>query len=327
MDYQNWRELIINDWAAGQRIDVFLSRRFSKFSRASIVRHIHAKEIICVGRSVKPSSLLLLGDVLRLYVPGLAPPGPPPDLPPIIYEDDALFVVNKPSGMLVHPSGDKFVWTVIVLFKMKYTEHCLDLAHRLDRETSGTLIITKNKKTNSFIKIQLEKRNMNKVYKAIVRGIPDWDEHDLSAPIAENSGAELRIRRVVHESGAPSRTSFRVLKRMNQHSLIECTLYTGRTHQIRVHLEHLGFPILGDKIYGQPDSTFLNYLKEGVTPSLRAATAFPRHALHATSITYMHPSGVRKTVVAPMPEDMSAVVRGGDPVWPSPLLNDEDRRK
>ena len=168
---------------------------------------------------------------------------------------------------------------------------------------------------------------MNKTYKAIVKGVPEWEERDLSAPIAENSGAELRIRRVVHESGAPSRTTFRVLKRMNEHSLIECTLHTGRTHQIRVHLEHLGFPILGDKIYGQPDSTFLQYLKEGVTPSLREATGFPRHALHATSITFIHPNGVQKTVHAPLPEDMSAIVDGKKPSWPDPLLNNKDRSK
>jgi 23S rRNA pseudouridine1911/1915/1917 synthase len=207
---------------------------------------------------------------------------------------------------------------------MNYTEQCLDLAHRLDRETSGTLIITRNKKSNSFIKIQLEKRNMNKVYKAIVRGNPDWDELDLSAPIAENSGGELRIRRVIDEAGAPSRTTFRVLKHMKEHSLIECTLHTGRTHQIRVHLEHLGYPILGDKIYGQPDRTFLNYLRKGITPSLREETCFPRHALHAYSITFMHPNGVQKTVVAPLPDDMSEIVNGREPSWPSPLLNDED---
>ena len=85
-----------------------------------------------------------------------APPGPPPPIPDIVFEDSDILVVNKPSGMLVHPSGDTFTWTVITLCKMKYTEHCLDLAHRLDRETSGTLIITKNKKSNAFMKKQLE---------------------------------------------------------------------------------------------------------------------------------------------------------------------------
>ena len=111
-----------------------------------------SNEIVCVGRSIKPSSLLFLGDVLRIFIPGLAPPGPPPPIPDVVFEDSDLLVVNKPSGMLVHPSGDLFTWTVITLCKMKYSEHCLDLAHRLDRETSGTLIITKNKKSNAFMK-------------------------------------------------------------------------------------------------------------------------------------------------------------------------------
>lgn len=325
MDYQNWRELIIRDWGAGQRVDVFLSRRFSKFSRSSIVRYIRSREIVCVGRSIKPSSLLLLGDILRIYVPGLAPPGPPPPIPDIIFEDDDILVVNKPSGMLVHPSGDTFRWTVIVLCKMRYPEHCLDLVHRIDRETSGTLVITKNKKSNSFIKKQLEKRSMNKVYKAIVHGVPDWDEYDLCAPIMEHPNAQLRIRRTVHPDGAYSRTTFRVLKRLESYSLIECILHTGRTHQIRVHLEHLGFPILGDKIYGQPDSIFINYLLDGITDPLRIATGFPRHSLHAYSVSFVHPNGVQMTVEAPLPEDMQNVINGIEPSWPS--LNNKDRSK
>ena len=204
MEYQNWRELKIDEWGAGQRIDVFLSRRFSKFSRSSIVKYIRSKEIICMGRIVKPSSLLFLGDILRIYIPGLAPPGPPPSLPEILFEDNDLFVVNKPSGMLVHPSGDSFVWTVITLFKMSYTEHCLDLSHRLDRETSGTLIISKNKETNKFMKKQLEKRNLNKVYNAIVHGSPSWNEYELSAPILEDPSAKLRLRRKIDANGAAS---------------------------------------------------------------------------------------------------------------------------
>jgi len=315
MEYQNWRELTIDEWGAGQRIDVFLSRRFSKYSRSLIVKYIRSKEIICMGRTVKPSSLLFLGDVLRIYVPGLAPSGPPPPIPAIVFEDEDLFVVNKPSGMLVHPSGDNFVWTVITLFKMKYPEHCLDLAHRLDRETSGTLIITKNKKTNSYMKKQLEKRNINKKYKAIVHGNPSWEECDVSAPILENPGFLLRLRRTVDDAGAPSRTSFRVLKSLQDHALVECTLHTGRTHQIRVHLEHIQHPILGDKIYGQPDSTFINYLQKGVTLELCQQTRFPRHALHAFRVEFTKPNGVQISVEAPLPSDMQSVVDGVTPQW------------
>ena len=323
MDYQNWRELIVDDGMAGQRIDMFLSRRFSKYSRSSIVRYIQSKEIICVGRSIKPSSLLKFGDVIRIYVPGLAPSGAPPPLPDILYEDDELFVVNKPAGMLVHPSGDEFSWTVIVLFKNIYTEHCLDLAHRLDKETSGTLIITKNKETNAFVKKKLEERDMNKVYKAIVHGHPSWEEYDLSAPIMEHPDAELRLRRTVHEDGLPSRTTFRVLKRMKAHSLIECILHTGRTHQIRVHLAHLGYPILGDKIYGQPDSIFIDYLNNGVSPSLRSATGFPRHALHAYSINFSLSNGVQRMVEAPLPQDMQDIIDGQEPSWLESSIDNE----
>ena len=166
---------------------------------------------------------------------------------------------------------------------------------------------------------------MNKVYKAIINGVPDWDEFDLNAPIMEHPDAELRLRRTIHQDGAPSRTTFRVLQRLENRSLIECTLHTGRTHQIRVHLEHLGFPILGDKIYGQPDDTFLGYLRNGVTDSLRKKTKFPRHALHAFSVSFLHPNGVRKRVEAPLPSDMQHVIDGFEPSWPS--LNNENRSK
>ena len=102
---------------------------------------------------------------------------------------------------------------------------------------------------------------------------------------------------------------------MEAHSLIECTLHTGRTHQIRVHLAHLGFPILGDKIYGQPDSIFIDYLNHGITPALREATGFPRHALHAFSICFSLSNGVQKRVEAPLPNDMQEIVDGQSPHW------------
>ena len=315
MDYPKYRQLIIDEWGAGQRIDAFLSRRFSKLSRSSIARFILSREVLCIGRVLKPSSILSCGDVLQIFIPGLAPSCPPPPLPPILFENSELFVVSKPSGMLVHPSGDDFVWSVITLFKINYPEQRLDLVHRLDRETSGTLIITKNKNTNSYLKKQLEKRNINKVYHAIVKGDPDWDSYDLHAPIDAHPTAELRLRRAVQQDGAPSHTTFYILKRMGEYSLVKCQLHSGRTHQIRVHLEYLGYPILGDKIYGQTDQVFLSYLEKGITQHLKDKLLFSRQCLHAAEISFKTANGDTLTVTSPTPSDMQSIIDGQSPFW------------
>ena len=315
MDYPKFRELIIDEWGAGQRLDVFLSRRFSKFSRSSIARFVSSNHVSSPMRNLKPSSLLSFGDVLHIYIPGLAPSGPPPPHPPILFEDSDILVVNKPSGMLVHPSGDEFVWTIISVLRLYRKEQCLDLVHRLDRDTSGTLVITKNKESNAYLKKELQKRNINKVYHAISRGSPPWEVKDLRAPIAEHPTAKLRLRRTVLPSGLPSHTSFRVLQRLDNYSLIECLLHTGRTHQIRVHLEYLGYPILGDKIYGQKDDIFLEHLHQGATKRVREIVSFSRHCLHAAKITFNHPKKGLLTIGSPLPEDMQSILNGVQPTW------------
>ncbi|MEC7985204.1 MAG: RluA family pseudouridine synthase [Myxococcota bacterium] len=311
----SWRELIIDEKGAGQRIDVFLSRRFSKYSRSFISKSISLGEIRCPNRNIKPSSILYMGQVIQIFIPGLAPTEPPPPLPEILFEDDDLLVVNKPAGMLVHPAGDTFVWALIGLFKDARPKHCLDLVHRLDRDTSGTLLLTKNKKSNSIMKKQLQEGNINKVYQALVIGTPNWKHYDLHAPIDISPNSSIRLRRAVVENSYPSHTTFRVLQCLDNLSLVECVLHTGRTHQIRVHLEHLGYPILGDKIYGQDDRYFLQYLKKGLSQELCDRFRFPRHALHAARLQIKHPDGSTRVFESPLPSDMENIITGGAPSW------------
>ena len=311
MDDGFWRSLIVEADAAGWRVDYYLSRRFPRYSRTQIASYIRSAHVVSEWRKLKSASILQEGEPLRLFVPGLAPSGPPPEPPPIVYEDDELIVVNKPSGMLVHPAGAAFVWALIGLIRDLYPNDDVDLVHRLDRETSGAVIVSKNKATNARLKVALQNRQVHKVYRAIVRGVPAWDSYDLHAPIDIDPNSELRIRRCVKTGGQDSHTTFRVLKRFEALSLVECILHTGRTHQIRVHLEHLGFPILGDKLYGQADSVFIDYMEKGYSPELMKQLHFPRQALHAYTIDFPQPDMSRQVVQIPLWSDMMTVLEHG----------------
>ena len=296
-------------------MDAFLAKRFPSYSRTQIVQFIRNGQVLSESRKLKPSTILNMNERLRLFVPGLVPTTPPPPLPEIVYEDHRLIVVNKPSGMLVHPAGDLFVWALIGLVKDARPSDTLDLVHRIDRETSGVVLISKDKEANAFLKTKLANREVQKYYHAIVRGVPEWEFMDIKKPIAINEYSEVRLRRHVQDGGQFCHTTATVLQRMGEYSLVECALHTGRTHQIRVHMEHVGYPLLGDKLYGQPDWVFLDYLEHRVTDRMRAAVRFPRHCLHAAIVRFPHPDGGHKKVRAPLPSDMAEIVSGAEPRW------------
>ena len=313
-----WRGLVVEKRDAGRRLDAFLSLRFQAFSRSEFSRHIIEGLVRSESREVKPSTRIAEGERLRIYVPGLAPTTPQPPLPAILYEDERLIVADKPAGMLVHPAGERFVWSLVGLFRSAYPDHRIDLVHRLDRDTSGAILLSKDTGANAFMKDLFFRREVGKTYLAITRGCPRWDSAEADGPIGASETSEIRLRKAVVPGGLPARTSVRTLRRMDGLALVECVLHTGRTHQIRVHLEHLGHPILGDKIYGQPDAVFLACIEEGADAEQRAVLRFPRHALHSRSLRFQHPAGGRRMVTAPLPADMQHLVDGGMPAWPSP---------
>lgn len=310
-----WRDVIVRERAAGRRVDAFLARRFPSYSRSQIVRYIQEGKVRSLLRKLKPSTTLILGEVLRLYMPGLVPSGPPPAVPEILFEDEQLLVVQKPPGMLVHPAGDQFVWALIGLVRAVRPNDEVDLVHRIDRETSGALLLTKKKSLNSSLKKQLIKRGMHKTYLALVYGSPGWEQIDIEQPIGHLEKSEIRLRRGVVEGGQYCRTGVKVLNRGPLFSLVECTLYTGRTHQIRVHMEHVGHPLVGDKLYGHPDEVFLNYLEQGVTQELRERIRFPRHCLHSHTIAFMDISGEYRKFKAPVFADMANLMESKQLGW------------
>ena len=209
--------------------------------------------------------------------------------------------------MLVHPAGDQFVYAVIGLAKAARPNYRVDLVHRLDRDTSGVLVMTKNLDTNRMLKQVLKDRDVEKEYVAVTRGVPDWDDFDVIAPIG-SANAEVLLRKAVVEDGQYAHTTFTVEQRLDGLALVSCQLHTGRNHQIRVHLEHLGFPIYGDLLYGQPDWVFIRAWEQGIDDKIREATEFPRQALHCRRMVIPHPNGDELELVASIPSDISMLI-------------------
>jgi RluA family pseudouridine synthase len=313
-----FRPLRVAPEHAGWRLDAYLSARFASWSRAAVQRAIKAGEVESDRRRLKPSSLLEGGELLRLYMKGLAPDGPAPPLPPILYEDERLLVLNKPPRLLCHPAGDKYAYAVIGLARDARPDHRVDLCHRLDRDTSGILVLSKDLAANAAVKHALKHRDeaLAKTYQALCWGEPAEDRAELRGPIGEATGSQIRLRRGVHPEGQPAWTSVEVLARRGALSLVACRLHTGRTHQIRVHLEAWGHAIVGDRIYGQPDEVFLEWNERGATPMVRAAARFPRQCLHAWRMRLPHPDGPMLELEAPLPDDMQGVLAGAPVVWP-----------
>lgn len=318
----------VDDRSAGWRVDRYLAARFPSCSRNQVRDYLREGLVMreesarSTGdaprlRPLKPSSILNPGDRLRIYVPGLAPDQPPPPLPPVLHEDDRVIVFNKPAGLLVHPAGERFVWALIGLARLAWPDVHLDLVHRLDRDTSGTIVMTKDIQANAFLKKRLH-THFQKAYQAIVRGVIPWDERLIDAPLGHAPGSAVRIRRGVVADGSPARTHVRVQARLDGLTLVYCRLLTGRTHQIRAHLEHVGHPILGDRLYGQPDEVFVHQLEHGTDAFVRERVGFPRLALHACYVAFPHPDGHDLRVRAPLPAELRAVVEGARPAWPNP---------
>ncbi len=303
----------------GMRLDRFLARRFADRSRAWWVDGIR-RGLVRDGREValRPSFRVRAGQELRVYLPGIAPTGEPPPLPPILHEDPRVVVFDKPPGLLAHPAGTDFVWALVSLAKARWPDRRVDLVHRLDRDTSGCLVVTKDEEANRFLKEAVAARGVHKEYEALVRGEIPWDRRHLRAPIGPAEGP-IRIQMAARPDGQPAHTEVHVLRRSPRLTWVRCLLHTGRTHQIRVHLAHAGFPLLGDRLYGVPPEVFLHALEHGADAWVCARTGAPHHALHARMVRFPHPDGGVVEVASPPPDrfvrwwDAAQSHRGADP--------------
>jgi 23S rRNA pseudouridine1911/1915/1917 synthase len=221
----------------------------------------------------------------------------------VLFSDDQVMVIDKPAGLLAHPTGTRFAWSAVGLAKARWPGEPVDLVHRLDRDTSGVLMLTRDPDANRFLKAAIKEGRVHKEYEAITRGRVSWDTQRLTGPIGPADGV-IRIQMAVRDDGLKARTDVSVIARSETLTHVRCLLHTGRTHQIRVHLDHAGFPLLGDRMYGVPPEVFLRTLEHGADREVVESAGAPRQALHARRVRFPHPSGGEVMVEAPLAADM-----------------------
>jgi 23S rRNA pseudouridine1911/1915/1917 synthase len=296
--------LTIEHTLPSERLDTFLRGKFPAVSRGAIQRLIEEGHIKVNGRMVKPTHTPHAGEQVEVHWPEARPAEAQPEEIPldILYEDEALLVLNKPPGLVVHPAAGHEEHTLVNAL----LHHCAGklsgiggvarpgIVHRLDKETSGCLVVAKNDETHLALSAQFATRKVEKVYQAILCGELPRDQGQIRAAIARHPSHRKRMA-VDDDAGREARTSYRVLERLRGATLVEALLHTGRTHQIRVHFQFLGFPLVGDATYGNRQNQRL--------ADLTGYTA-PRQMLHAGQLAFTHPrTGKRVAFEAPRPED------------------------
>ena len=294
-----------------ERLDTYLRRKFPAASRGAIQRLIDEGHIRVNGQPTKPTHTPRAGEVVQVEWPEARPAEAlPEDIPlDILFEDKSLLVLNKPAGLVVHPAAGHEEHTLVNAL----LHHCAGglsgiggvarpgIVHRLDKETSGCLVVAKNDETHIALSEQFAGRTVEKIYLAIVCGMLPRDEGNIRAAIARHP--THRKRMAVHDetSGRAAHTGYRVIERLNEATLVEAHLHTGRTHQIRVHFQHLGFPVAGDATYGARQ-----------TKKLAELTRYeaPRVLLHAHKLAFVHPrTGKKLKCAAPWPADFEEALK------------------
>jgi 23S rRNA pseudouridine1911/1915/1917 synthase len=277
---------------AGLRIDQFVVTQLPALSRARVQALLKSGHITLNGGKAKTSARLRAGDLVRVVEPPpMSAAAEAQNIPlEVLFEDDDLIVINKPAGLVVHPGAGNRDGTLVNAL----LHHCQELSgaggldrpgivHRLDKDTTGCLVAAKNDAAHRSLVRQFAGRAVSKIYLALVSGRFAKASGEVNAPIGRHP--LNRKKMAVVERGRPARTGWHVLRQLPCGSLVECTLHTGRTHQIRVHLKHLGHPVLGDDVYGK-------------------RADFPRQMLHAWKLAFAHPrTGESLNFQSPIPPD------------------------
>ena len=293
----------------GQRVDVVIAETFKEFSRSHLQKLIKEGAVKVNGKEIKPKLILQGGEVIEIFAketPKLKDKAESIELD-IIHQDQDLLVVNKSSGLVVHPGAGNPSGTLVnglLNFdsSLSYLPRA-GIVHRLDKDTSGLMVVSRNEKTYLNLIDQLKERTVTRKYTALVVGEPSLSGV-IDKPIGRHP--KFRTKQAVVKSGKEAISRFKKVKSLKGYSLLEVSLETGRTHQIRVHLSYLGFPIVGDNTYGGRRK----YVK-GTSENLRSKiNQFKRQALHASSLTFIHPSTKEVlTFDSELPDDMKQLIR------------------
>jgi len=301
-----------------KRLDLYLRDRLPDYSRAALQKVIKGGGALVNARGAKSSTLLRAGDVVEVTLPRTAPDEAlPEDIPlDVVYEDPWFLAVNKQAGLIVHPARGHWTGTLInaLVFHAQQTAGTLSagtdpwrpgIIHRLDRDTTGLILIAKTDEAHWRLAGQFERRTIKKTYMAIVHGTPPLDCDLIDAPLAVHP--KIREKYAVRpDIGKPAQTVYTVRERFAGFTLLELAPKTGRTHQLRVHCAHAGFPIVGDTMYGgQPVS------ERDISGQAGAPTVplLERQGLHARRLQFVHPAQFHRMVLeAPLPPDMEHIL-------------------
>ncbi len=286
----------------GERLDVFLARQEIGVSRAHVQKLILEGHVWVNGSFCKPNCRLKGGESVRVFLPEPEAISVEPEQIPldILYEDEDIIVVNKARGMVVHPAAGVCHGTLVNALLY----HCKDLSgingkirpgivHRLDKDTSGVMVAAKNDRAHLNLAEQIGTKTAHRNYLAIVHGNIREEKGIIKGDIGRHP-VDRKKMAVVRENGKPAVTEFYVLQRFGDYTLVKCSLQTGRTHQIRVHMAYIGHPLAGDPKYG---------------PRKKAPFAIEGQALHSASLSFVHPgTGKNMRFEAPLPEDMEKIL-------------------
>jgi 23S rRNA pseudouridine1911/1915/1917 synthase len=286
----------------GLRLDRFIQSKLPWRSRTSVQRAIETGRVLIDGVPGRVNRRVHPGQSIRIVVP------PPPDgtirhheIPlDIVYEDRFLLAINKQPGFIVHPVGKHLYNTVINVLHHRYrrmddpaNDVVPNLVHRIDKDTSGLLLVAKDESVRAAMSMQFERKEVEKEYLAIVSGEVAADSGTIEAPLGKDPRANMKVKMAVVEGGLPSRTDFAVEARLGAATLLRLRPKTGRTHQIRVHCASIGHPLLSDALYGNGTG----------------GDVISRQALHAERVTFAHPvTGERTTIAAPLAADFVAAI-------------------
>jgi 23S rRNA pseudouridine1911/1915/1917 synthase len=299
---------------AGMRIDRLLAEHFPEHTRSRFQKLCRDGHVTARGKRVRSAYRVLLDDDIRVRVPAPEPSHlVPENIPiPVVYEDDDLLVVDKPAGLVVHPAVGNATGTLVhaLLFRDVQLAAGGDairpgIVHRLDKDTSGLLVVAKNERAHVGLAAALRDRNMRREYVALVWGRVAADSGRIEGAIGRSPTDRKRMA-VVTKGGKPATTHWAVRERLEFTTCLDVRLGTGRTHQIRVHLAHANHPVFGDPVYGGRNSRLTGLPAGSRVLARQALAGLPRQALHAARLSFRHPvNGVDLRFEAALPDDFA----------------------